>query len=90
MITKYEKASKKSARRTDLKHRKKIGALTGLNRPKLNKFFPAPADRQKLARLIKIVGGATSENKKMSTIKTNISDLAGTVLALVKYIKSLS
>lgn len=89
MDNKYEKASKESADRTDLKYAQQISELLEIDPKKLAKYFPEQTDKDKLVELIKIVNNSTDQNEKIAQIQENISNYAETVISIVKYIKGV-
>jgi hypothetical protein len=60
-----------------------IAKLTPLTAEEVNKLLPTKADKQKLQQLITIVGGATSENKKIASLTQNIGELGGVVVRVL-------
>ena len=61
-----------------------ISSLTKLKESQITSLFPTKPDKEKLLKLLEIVNSATDENKKITQLKNNIDDIAGTVLKLVK------
>jgi hypothetical protein len=61
-----------------------IASLTTLKESQINSLFPTKPEKEKLLKLLEIVNAATDENKKILQLKSNIDEVAGAVLKLVK------
>jgi hypothetical protein len=81
----FEDILKKSAEKTDNEFVSDISSLTSLTDDEINLLFPQRADQEILLKLLTIVQGATDENNKIVALKTNIEELAGTAVRLIKY-----
>lgn len=81
----FEDILKKSAEKTDNEFVSDISSLTSLTDEEINTLFPQRSDQEKLLKLLTIVQGATDENNKIVALKTNIEELAGTAVRLIKY-----
>jgi hypothetical protein len=75
---------KTTAEQTNAELASNIASLTTLKESQITNLFPTKPDKENLLKLLSIVNATTSENQKISQIKTNIDNIAGTVLKLVK------
>ena len=75
---------KETADQTNAELATNIASLTTLKENQISNLFPTKSDKENLLRLLSIVHATTSENQKISQIKSNIDNIAGTVLKLVK------
>ena len=75
---------KTTAEQTNAELSADIAAATTLKESQINNLFPTKPDKENLLRLLTIVNAATSDNQKVTQLKTNIDNIAGTVLKLVK------
>ncbi|MGH7677827.1 MAG: hypothetical protein ACRENU_05120 [Gemmatimonadaceae bacterium] len=73
-----------AARATDDALAARISSVTTMSAADVKKLFPKEADAKKLAELMTIVRGATSDMEKVNTLTANIETLAGTVVTLLK------
>ncbi|HLA89716.1 MAG TPA: hypothetical protein VJL28_04705 [Gemmatimonadaceae bacterium] len=72
-----------AAARTDDALASRISSITRLTDDEVKQLFPKPADVEKLAELMKIVKGATSETEKINALVAKADRLAGTALTLL-------
>jgi hypothetical protein len=75
---------KATAEQTNAELATNIASLTTLKESQISNLFPTKSDKESLLKLLTIVNATTSENQKISQIKSNIDNIAGTVLKLVK------
>jgi hypothetical protein len=61
-----------------------IAKLTVLSSDEVAKFFPAKADKERLAELMKIVRSSASRNQKAADLRQNIETLSETVIRLIE------
>lgn len=72
------------ARQIDQELASQISGLTTMTDDQINSIAPEKADKEKLAKLLGIVKSATEENNKVTQLTTNIEDLAGTIVKVLK------
>ena len=64
-----------------------LAKLAPLTATQIQELLPKREDKARLAQLIEIVGGATSQNKKVAALTDNMSELGGVVVKLLgKYL----
>ncbi len=78
----FREAARRARARTDAK-------LAGeepkvMSWEELRKSLPARMDQDNLDELMKIVNSATSHNKKVASLISNISKLGGTIVKLLR------
>ena len=71
-----------AAQATDDELASQISSLTTMTDAQVNELFPTPADKQKLAKLMKIVKSADDRNAKINRIASSAEDFAGVILTL--------
>ena len=72
-----------AANRTDERLAERISSVTRMTAEEIHELFPAPADKQKLAKLLAIVKSAEESNVKINKIMGNAEELGGIVLSLL-------
>ncbi|MBI4548533.1 MAG: hypothetical protein HY707_11160 [Ignavibacteriae bacterium] len=82
----FAEALERAARKTDAELASEISSLTRLKDDEINALFPTKPDKEKLLKLLDIVNAATDENNKILELKTNIEDVAGAVVKIVKFL----
>ena len=75
-----------SAQKTDQQLASEISSVTKLTDAEIGSMFSSKPDKEKLLKLLEIVNSATDENKKVAQLKSNIEELAGVVVTLMKVI----
>lgn len=68
---------------TDAKLASQISSITRMTDDEIKELFPAPADAQKLADLMKIVKSEEDRNTKITQIVNNAEKFGGVVLTLL-------
>ena len=64
-----------------------LAKLAPLTADQIHELLPKREDKLRLAQLIEIVGGASSQNKKVAALTDNMSELGGVVVKLLgKYL----
>ena len=61
-----------------------IARLTSLSSKDVEKFFPTKTDKERLVELLTIVNSSAARNEKAAKVRSNISNLAETVVRLVE------
>ena len=61
-----------------------IAGLTSLSSNQIDEFFPAKIDKERLVELLEIVNSSADRNEKVANVRSNISNLAETVVRLVE------
>jgi hypothetical protein len=79
-------AARRAADETNDTLASRLSSVTRLKDEEIKKLFPDPADIKRVAKLLEIVNGAATKNRKIAALKENIDDLAGVTLKLVKYL----
>ena len=74
----------KSAGKTNAELAAEISSLTTFTDAQIKSIAPVREDQENLLHLLEIVMSATDENIKVKQLKDNISDLAGTVIRVLK------
>lgn len=69
---------------TDAKLASQISSITRMTDDEVKELFPAPADAQKLADLMKIIKSAEERNTKITQIVSNAEKFGGIVLTLLE------
>jgi len=69
---------------TDAKLVSRISSISRMKNEDIEELFPAIGDKEKLKQLLQIVDEASDENTKKQNLITNIEELSGTVISLVK------
>jgi hypothetical protein len=60
-----------------------LAKVTPMTADEINKLLPRKVDKQRLADLIAIVGGAASENTRAAKLAENMGELGGVVVKLL-------
>jgi hypothetical protein len=82
----FDEILERSAEKTDKELASEISSFSRLTDNEITTLFPQRSDQEKLLKLLAIVQGATAENEKIDVLKTNIEELAGTALKLIKFV----
>jgi DNA-directed RNA polymerase subunit F len=61
-----------------------IARITPLTTAKLAEILPKREDKERLKTLIEIVKGAQSTNEKVAALRSNIGELGGVVVTILK------
>jgi hypothetical protein len=77
-------ALKRAEKRTDDKLASRVASLTRLTEEEIKELFPTPADVDKLKKLMEIVKSDEDRNRKVVLLKTNIENVAETVVKLLE------
>jgi hypothetical protein len=77
-------ALKRAEKRTDDKLASRVASLTRLTEEEIKDLFPTPADVDKLKKLMEIVKSDEDRNRKVVLLKTNIENVAETVVKLLE------
>ena len=64
----------------------KISSLSRLTDDDIRKLCPKKGDAEKLTRLMKIVKEQAQMNKRKVELESNIKELSGTVIKLLKFV----
>jgi hypothetical protein len=77
-------ALKRAEKRTNDKLASRVASLTRLTEEEIKDLFPTPADVDKLKKLMEIVKSDEDRNRKVVLLKTNIENVAETVVKLLE------
>ncbi len=69
---------------TDAEFSDEISSHVSLTKSEIDKLFPDQSDREELAKLTDIVLNAADENQRKAALISNISNVAGTAVKLLK------
>ncbi len=61
-----------------------IARLTSLSSTEVERFFPTKIDKERLVELLTIVNSSAARNEKAAKVRSNIANLAETVVRLVE------
>lgn len=78
-----DEAARQARQETDDKLAEKISKVTRLTDEEIKQLFPDPSDTQRVARLLRIVRGATDHNQKVLELQKNISEVGGVVVKVL-------
>ncbi len=73
-----------AARQTNEELAERISSLVRLTDEEVQRLFPTKADKAELARLLRIVRGAESRNRKAKILADEIEDLGLAVIKLLE------
>ena len=79
-----DEALKRAEKRTDDKLASRVASMTRLTEEEIKLLFPAPADVDKLKKLMEIVKSDEDRNRKVVLLKNNIESVAETVVKLLE------
>lgn len=79
----FREAAREAADRTDAELSLELARLTRLTGAELDRLFPEPGDREKVAQLMAIVEDATEENEKVLRLQERMDELGGVVVRLL-------
>lgn len=72
-----------AAVKTDEKLASRISSLTRMTAEEVQELFPNPADKKRLAQLMKIIKSSEGRNTKVNKIVANAEEFGGIVLSLI-------
>ncbi|HVE77716.1 MAG TPA: hypothetical protein VNA89_02585 [Gemmatimonadaceae bacterium] len=84
MPNRFEKAAADAAQKTNGELRDELSRLTPLTNAEISRILPEKEDKEKLARLLAIVSGASSENQKVAALEKNIQAFGPVVVRVLR------
>ena len=84
MPNRFKTAAADAANKTNAELRDELARLTRLTDEEIQKLLPKKVDKESLARLLEVVGSATSENQKVAALRSNIEAFGPVAVRVLK------
>lgn len=80
----FRKVAEEAARKTNDKLLDDLARLTRLTDAQLSKLLPEKEDKENLAKLLAVVGSATTQNQKVAALRSNFETLGPVVMKVLR------
>ena len=82
MANRFKEIAEGAAKKTNITLDNELAQITTLPSAQYKKLLPKKSDKEKFAKLMAIVDGQTSRNKKIAEIENNITDFSELILRI--------